>query len=122
MNGPSEQLSLKKTKYQCDECDSMYLNQYSLKIHKKAKHEGIDTLVTSASLLLLHLMASENTKNRSMKVLDTLVTSVSLDFRTHKESKHDGIRYPCDQCEYAATTSSSLRRHKESKYRGIRYS
>ena len=39
----------------------------------------------------------------------------------HKESKHDGIRYPCNQCDYAATTSGSLKTHNESKHEGIRY-
>ena len=27
------------------------------------------------------------------------------------ESKHKGVRYPCDRCEYAATTASSLKQH-----------
>ena len=39
----------------------------------------------------------------------------------HKQSKHEGIRYPCDQCEYAATQLSALKRHKQSKHKGIRY-
>ena len=25
----------------------------------------------------------------------------------HKESKHDGIRYPCDQCEFNASSSQT---------------
>ena len=40
--------------------------------------------------------------------------------KRHKESKHEGIRYPCDQCGYAATTVSNLKQHKESKHEGIR--
>ena len=39
----------------------------------------------------------------------------------HKESKHEGIRYPCDQCEYAATKPSDLKLHKQSLHEGIRY-
>merc|ERR1711936_979813 len=27
--------------------------------------------------------------------------------RTHKKSKHEGVRYPCDQCDYKATTQQS---------------
>ena len=39
----------------------------------------------------------------------------------HKESKHEGIRYPCNECEYTATVAGKLRRHKENKHKGIRY-
>ena len=37
--------------------------------------------------------------------------------------KHENIerRYPCDQCEYAATHSSHLKRHKASIHEGVRY-
>ena len=44
--------------------------------------------------------------------------------KSHKESKHEGIRYPCDQCEYAATRLGHLKSHKESKHEGcegVRY-
>ena len=42
--------------------------------------------------------------------------------RKHKNTKHDGERYPCDQCDYAATISSHLKDHKESEHEEIRYS
>ena len=41
--------------------------------------------------------------------------------KKHKEAKHEGIRYPCDQCEYSATQMSALKTHKEAKHEGIRY-
>ena len=31
------------------------------------------------------------------------------------------MRYPCSQCEYAATTASHLKRHVESKHEEVRY-
>ena len=37
----------------------------------------------------------------------------------HKQSKHEGIRYPCDHCEDAFTTKGILKKHK---HEGIRYS
>ena len=40
----------------------------------------------------------------------------------HRELKHEGIRYHCDQCNYVATLSSSLKRHKKSKHKSIVYS
>ena len=36
-------------------------------------------------------------------------------------SKHEGLRYPCDKCKYAATTSGSLKMLIESKHKGVRY-
>ena len=39
-----------------------------------------------------------------------------------KRSKHEGIKYPCDQCEYAITSTTNLKQHKESKHEGKRYS
>ena len=46
-------------------------------------------------------------------------TSSSL--KQHKESKHEGLRYPCDECDFAATTSGNLKQHKEAKHIGERY-
>ena len=39
--------------------------------------------------------------------------------KAHKKSKHEGIRYPCDECDYAAKDQKYLKRHKESKHSGI---
>ena len=44
----------------------------------------------------------------------------------HKEAAsynntHNEIRYPCDQCEYAATKRSNLKLHKKSLHKGVRY-
>ena len=41
--------------------------------------------------------------------------------KRHKESKHEGVRYPCNECEYAGTTKGSLKVHKESKHAGVKY-
>ena len=49
------------------------------------------------------------------------ITTKPTYLKTHKESKHAGIRYPCKQCDYAATTASSLKRHKQYKHEGLRY-
>ena len=32
----------------------------------------------------------------------------------HYRSKHEGIKYPCNQCDYQATTQGSLKRHTKS--------
>ena len=38
------------------------------------------------------------------------------DLKKHVESIHEGVRYPCKQCEYAATQAGDLKRHVESKH------
>ena len=39
----------------------------------------------------------------------------------HKENKHEGVRYPCSECEYVATQAGNLRLHKENKHEGVWY-
>ena len=41
--------------------------------------------------------------------------------KKHKQFKHEGIRYPCDLCDFSAGTLGILRRHKESRHYGIKY-
>ena len=33
--------------------------------------------------------------------------------KNYVESKHKGMRYPCDRCEYAATKVSSMKKRIE---------
>ena len=32
------------------------------------------------------------------------------------ESIHEGVRYPCNQCDYKATLKGNLKKHKMSKH------
>ena len=41
--------------------------------------------------------------------------------KTHVRSVKNGVRYPCDQCDYKATLVISLKRHIESEHDGIKY-
>ena len=49
----------------------------------------------------------------------TATTAGSL--KIHVESKHEGVRYPCNQCEYAATQPGVLKIHIENIHEGVRY-
>ena len=42
--------------------------------------------------------------------------------KTHKQSKHEGVKYACNQCEYQATTQRFLKTHKQSKHEDVKYS
>ena len=37
------------------------------------------------------------------------------------ESKDEGVKYPCVNCEYAATSTWNLKKHVESKDEGVKY-
>ena len=40
---------------------------------------------------------------------------------THKKSIHEGLKYPCDHCNYIATRKDSLKRHINSSHPGVKY-
>ena len=40
---------------------------------------------------------------------------------SHIKSKHEGVRYPCDQCDYRATQKSLLLNHIKAKHEGVKY-
>ena len=39
----------------------------------------------------------------------------------HRRAVHEGIKYPCGQCEYQATSKRNLDQHKKSVHEGIKY-
>ena len=41
--------------------------------------------------------------------------------REHIENKHEGVKYPCDICEFAASSVIYLKRHVEIKHEEVRY-
>ena len=40
---------------------------------------------------------------------------------SHIKSHHEGVKYPCDQCDYKATQKGSLLSHIKSKHEGVKY-
>ena len=46
----------------------------------------------------------------------------SRNLRRHKAFVHEGVRYPCDQCDALPFTQSGhLKRHKASVHEGVRF-
>ena len=43
------------------------------------------------------------------------------DMLKHHRSKHQGVKYPCSQCDYKATQSGHLKEHVESVHEGVKY-
>ena len=36
--------------------------------------------------------------------------------KKHIESIHEGVRFPCDQCDYKATQKTNLKKHRKGKH------
>ena len=39
----------------------------------------------------------------------------------HKSAVHEGVKYPCRQCDYMATRKSSLARHRRAVQERVKY-
>ena len=39
----------------------------------------------------------------------------------HKRAVHEGIKYPCGQCQHEATSKGSLVQHRRAVHEGIKY-
>ena len=44
------------------------------------------------------------------------------DLKLHRLSKHEGVRYPCNQCDYLAISQRNCNVHKQSVHQGVKYS
>ena len=42
------------------------------------------------------------------------------DLKKHKQAIHEGIKYPCNECEYQATWQRCLKKHKQSQHKDPR--
>ena len=45
-------------------------------------------------------------------VISDYATTQAIHLKVHKESKHECVRYPCDQFDYPATEAGSKKIHK----------
>ena len=47
--------------------------------------------------------------------------TTTTDLKRHKKYKHEGLGHPCDQCEHTAFSAGHLKKHVENKHEGVRY-
>ena len=70
-------------------------------------------------------MVHSSTKIHLSEVLghssDIVYREEKGNLKTHQQSKHEGVKYSCIQCEYQATAQGSLRRHQQYKHNGVRF-
>ena len=139
LSANSEESPLKKeqeTKYgfpvQCKHCDfgcqgpqgmKMHLKNCHQKERRKSKNstskpktcEKCKFTARKKSELVIHVEREHNERKRKniYKCLQCdFETMSTFSIMTHKQSKHEGIRYDCNDCEYQATTRGNLNRHK----------
>ena len=74
---------------QCDICFKMYLGIDKLKVHKRKNHQGIVTC---------DICITAKFKSRTAML-------------KHKKSKHDKIRFKCNECKHEATQKGDLKKH-----------
>ena len=75
--------------FSCAQCDYVTKRKASLKRHKVCIHAG-------------------NLNGNPCEFEATQVCNLKL----RKASIHEGIRYPCEACNYTSTTAANLKQHK----------
>ena len=80
--------------FQCNQCQTQFTQQGSLKRIIKAVHECVKYACNQCNL----------------KFTDKSPLS------RHIRSKHEGVRYACNQCDYQATQHYDLTKHAESNH------
>ena len=68
---------------------------------------GSGILVISVTTNIQDIVVLKSTLNQNMK---------QINFKTHIESKHEGVRHTCDQCNSKYLSRSKLTRHTKSKH------
>ena len=91
----------------------------SKKINKVKKTKKTKILTGEESLLLKKLKKTKKARVNTKLLCDQCdYTGFRRSLTKHKKAKHDGVRYPCDQCELSVSHLSDLKRHKDAKHKG----
>ena len=110
-------------RYPCDQCEFVFISELFLKRHVQSTHKELrcdqcEYVATRQTYLKSHKIAIH--ERRTSHICPKCDYSGSeSEVIYHQKYRHKG-RYPCDQCEYAATHQSALKIHKTSKHEGIR--
>ena len=72
-----------------------------------------------ANLALHKMAAHEGIKHPCRQCDYEATTKGSLD--NYKRAIHEGVKYPCRQCNYEATATGDLTKNKRTVYEGVKY-
>ena len=73
-----------------------------------------NTEIDSSSTKTLNKKIKENKEDGFSCDRCNFTSIYSSNLSQHIKSKHEGVRYPCDQCDYVATGKGHLKIHKKS--------
>ena len=60
-------------------------------------------------------------KNHKVSTKPYEKASTQSNLSNHIQTKHEGVKYACNQCDHQATTKSNISQHIKSKHDGIKY-
>ena len=113
----------------CGDCESsfpqFFCEVHLKKLHQELKLEAADkhsvrTIHITSPALSLRLKSEHGIIKYPCDNCDYAARS-RANLRRHQKVKHEGLRYPCDQCGYLATELRYLKQHKKTVHDGVRY-
>jgi len=99
----------KEIKFSCNECEFKSETESTLKSHIQAEHEDSKPKPTENN------EDSDLPTSNECPICDKVFSSLSST-KLHFKSRHMGIRFPCDYCDYQATQQGHLRFHIRTKH------
>ena len=112
----------------CEECGKSFNNKGLLTRHVRTVHQEHQDYKCKQCGKEFNLLANltrhvstvhELSKPYKCTVIDCGIRLSQLTgLKTHMQSIHDKIKYPCTECEYQATQKSHLTRHKNNVHLG----
>ena len=107
----------------CDECQKEFSSKFSLKVHRKAIHEGIkfpcdycEKEYPRVTSLQVHIRTVHYGETLTCDICSKIFARKGS-LQRHIQSTHEGIRYPCNQCDYQASDKSNLKKHIKSQHK-----
>ena len=99
----------KELQFSCNQSDKKADTETSLKSHIESDNEETKPKATE------QIEDSDLPSSNECPICDKVFSSVSSS-KLHYKSRHMGIRFPCDFCDYQATQQGHLRYHIKTKH------
>ena len=110
--------------FSCKSCNASFKRDESLLRHMRSKHNKVKLTCDQCGSMVFrlkeHIAYAHGTGSQmiSCGVCGKSVHKSQL--KSHTEN-HQGVRYPCNNCDYKATTRGSLKKHCMRSHDGIKY-
>ena len=111
----------------CQECNSQFTANCSLKQHQQAIHKGKSTpAVWNVTTRQLPKVVYLNTSNQFIRERNThgeceYHVTLRNSRVQHQQAIHEGKKYPCLEWEYKVNSKSHLAQHQGALHEGLKY-